>query len=366
VQISPFGIALRIPFSLMLFVGALVLAWAAAWLVRTAALRLGALDHPGPRRQHEQPVPTLGGLAIAFAVLGVAWAAYLGRGPVSVLDPGPLIGLTLASIPILALGVIDDLRGLHPLAKLAFQATAALILVGFGLGVPEISTPWGGGFSTGLFNVPLTIVWVLVVTNAINLIDGLDGLAAGAVAIAAMTLWWVGRTHTDLYVMFLTAAIAGASVGFLFLNFPPAKIFMGDTGSQFLGLMLAAASLIDNRKGTATVTLIFPLVAMGIPLVDTALAFIRRAATGRPVFVGDSEHIHHRLLRLGLSKARALFVLWYLCAYLGVMAIVLAALPRHYTWFVVLLLVMGVYLAFEVLEFVDRRSRGRGPEEPPR
>src|SRR5206468_2735033 len=150
----------------------------------------------------------------------------------------------------------------------------------------------------------------LLVINAINLIDGLDGLAAGAVFIASISLWWVGRSHLDLYVMFFAAVMAGSTLGFLRYNFPPARIFMGDTGSQFLGLALAAISLIENRKGTVSITLLFPLVAMGVPILDSALAFARRLANRQPVFRADSEHIHHRLLRLGLSPRRALFALW--------------------------------------------------------
>jgi UDP-GlcNAc:undecaprenyl-phosphate GlcNAc-1-phosphate transferase len=325
---------------------------------------MNAMDHPGPRRIHEAPVPTLGGLAMAIAVLLVAWLAYWIPGPLRGMDQRPLVGLTLASVPILILGVNDDLRGTPPALKILFQVVAAVILTFCGLGIPKISLPWGGGIPTGVLNGPLTIGWVLIVTNAINLVDGMDGLAAGAVFIASLTLWWIGRAHGDIYVMFVTAGLAGATLGFLRYNFPPARIFMGDTGSHFLGLTLATVSLIDNRKGATTITLLFPLVAMGVPIIDSGLAFLRRVAGGHPVFVGDAEHIHHRLLRIGLSKRAALFVLWYLCAYLGVMAVLLSALPRQYTWFVLVLLVMGLYLAFAVLEFVDRRDARRPP--PPR
>jgi UDP-GlcNAc:undecaprenyl-phosphate GlcNAc-1-phosphate transferase len=356
--VTLFGAAVRIPFSLILFVMSLVFSLLVTPCVIVLARRWGAMDHPGPRRIHEAPVPTLGGLAMAISVLAACWLAFRIPGPVrdQGVDMGPLLGFTLACVPILILGALDDLKGTSPLVKLIFQAAAAVILTRFGLGIPLISLLFRGGLPTGLFNVPLTIGWVLIVTNAINLVDGLDGLAAGAVFIASMSLWWIGRSHLDIYVMFVTAALAGAALGFLRFNFPPARIFMGDTGSHFLGLALATVSLIDNRKGATTVTLLFPLVAMGVPILDSVLAFFRRLAGRQPVFRGDSEHIHHRLLRIGLSKRSALFVLWYLCAYLGVMAILLSALPRQYTWFVLVLLVMGLYLAFEVLEFVDRRE----------
>jgi UDP-GlcNAc:undecaprenyl-phosphate/decaprenyl-phosphate GlcNAc-1-phosphate transferase len=349
----------RIPYSLLLFLASLLLSLLLTPLVRALARRIGAFDQPGPRRIHDQPVPTLGGLAIAASVLGVAWASFLLPGPVGRLGIQPLLGFTVASIPILAMGVVDDLRGVRPLAKLGVQVVSGLILVLFGYGVPVLSTPMGGAIDLGPLGAPLTIVWVLLITNAINLIDGLDGLAAGAVFIASMSLWWVGRSHMDLYVMFLTAVMAGATLGFLRSNFPPARIFMGDTGSQFLGLALAAMSLIENRKGTVTLTLLFPLVTLGLPVFDSALAFVRRWTSGRPVFRADSEHVHHRLLRLGLQPRQAVLVLWYLCFFLGVMAVVVEALPHTHIWFVLALLAMGIFMAFQVLEFVDHRMAER-------
>jgi UDP-GlcNAc:undecaprenyl-phosphate GlcNAc-1-phosphate transferase len=355
----------RAPYSFLLFLAALVLALVLTPLVRAIAIRVGAFDHPGPRRVHLAPVPTMGGLALAAAVLITGWAAFLLPGPVGRLGERPLLGLTIASLPILAMGVVDDRWRLPALAKLGVQIIAALILVLFGYGVPELSTPFGVALKIGPLNIPLTVLWILIVTNAINLIDGLDGLAAGAVFIASMSLWWVGRSHLDLYVMFLAALLAGSTLGFLRYNFPPARIFMGDTGSQFLGLSLAALSLVENRKGAVSITLLFPLVAMGVPIFDSALAFFRRLLGRRPVFRGDSEHIHHRMLRLGLSPRAAVLVLWYLCFFLGVIAVILEALPRGYTWFVLILLGMGIFMAFEVLEFVDRRTARREGNDPP-
>jgi len=354
-----------VPYSLKLALSSLVVTLLATPLAIRLARRTGAVDRPGPRRIHAEPVPTMGGLAIAAAVLGVAWAARALPGPAILLDPRPLLGLTVAAIPALTIGAIDDLRGTRPWAKLLVQVLSALILVGFGYGIPLITNPFGESLPSGLLNAPLTVLWVVIVINAINLIDGLDGLASGAVLIASMSLWWVSRSHGDFYVMFLSALMIGATLGFLRYNFPPARVFMGDTGSHFLGLTLAATSLLENRKGTAAVTLLFPLVAMGLPIADSAIAFARRALHGTPVWRADSEHIHHKLLRLGLSPRNALFVLWYLCLYLGVMAVVLAAMPRHYAWMMVGLLALGLIFAFEVLEFIDRKLSGRsqGPED---
>jgi UDP-GlcNAc:undecaprenyl-phosphate GlcNAc-1-phosphate transferase len=186
------------------------------------------------------------------------------------------------------------------------------------------------------------------------------GLASGVVLFAAGALWWVAHTHADYYVMFIAALLIGATLGFLRYNFPPARVFMGDTGSQFLGLTLAAVSLLENRKGTATLTLLFPLVAMGLPIADGVLAFARRLLGGQPVFHADTGHIHHRLLRLGLSPRGAVLSLWSLCAYLCAMAIVLEQLPRGYALLLVGVQGFGLLVAFEVLESIGRRMSGSG------
>jgi UDP-GlcNAc:undecaprenyl-phosphate/decaprenyl-phosphate GlcNAc-1-phosphate transferase len=354
---------MRIPYSLLLALAAFALTFAFTPLVRSLAFRIGALYRPGPRRVHAEPIPSIGGLAFAVAILITLYGAFALPGPTSLLDIRPVIGLSIAAVPILLLGLLDDLRGTPPWLKLVVQASSACILYAFGYGVPVLTNPFGGSIGAGVLNLPLTVLWVVVVINAINLIDGLDGLAAGVVLIACTTLWFAARAHSDFYIMFLASPLIGAMLAFLRFNFPPAKIFMGDTGSQFLGLALAAISLLENRKGTATVTLLFPLVAMGVPIADSGIALVRRWVRGQPVFRADSEHIHHRLLRLGLTPRSAVLVLWYLSAYLGVMAIVLSALPRAYAWLIVLLLALGLFFAFEVLEFIDRKLSDRKPSD---
>jgi UDP-GlcNAc:undecaprenyl-phosphate GlcNAc-1-phosphate transferase len=351
---------LRIPYSLILALSALALTLVLTPAVMALARRVGAFDQPGPRRIHREPVPTLGGLAMVAAVLLVTWTARLIPGPAQVLELRPLIGLSLSAIPILLLGIVDDLRGATPWAKLGIQICAALVLFHFGFDVPAITNPFGGTVAAGVLNLPLTVAWVVVVMNAINLIDGLDGLAAGVVFIASTALWWVGRSHGNFYVMFISSSMIGATFGFLRYNFPPARIFMGDTGSQFLGLTLAALSLLENRKGTATVTLLFPLVAMAVPIADGVLTFLRRLFQGRPIFVADSEHIHHRLLRLGLSQRDAVLVLWFVAACSGVLAVVLATLPSSYAILLGAVLAAGLFFAFKVLAFIDRRLTERG------
>ncbi|HZJ69605.1 MAG TPA: MraY family glycosyltransferase, partial [Planctomycetota bacterium] len=316
------------PYSLQLALATLLFTLVATPLVRLLALGAGALDRPGPRRIHQEPVPTLGGLAMVAAVLGVAWLARALPGAAQGLDPRPLLGLSLAAVPLLGLGLVDDTVGVPAWMKLAIQVLAGVILMLFGYGVPLVTNPFGAPVASGWLNGPLAVIWVVVVINAINLIDGLDGLASGVVLISAATLWWVGKGHGDFYVMFIASLLIGTTAGFLVFNFPPARIFMGDTGSHFLGLVLAAASLLENRKATTTAALLFPLTALAVPLADSLFAFLRRLRARRPVFSADREHVHHRLLQLGLGPRAATFALWCLCAACAALSVLLEKLPH--------------------------------------
>ncbi len=355
---------MRIPYSVLLAGTAFVVTFALTPLVMAAARRLGVVDRPGPRRIHTAAIPTAGGLAMAVAVLAAAWGARLvSEAARTTLDVQPLIGITLAALIVLLLGVVDDIKALNPWWKIAGEVLAACVLYAYGLGIPLLTNPFGEAIETGIFDLPLTIIWVLVVVNAINLIDGIDGLATGAVFIAAVTLWFVGRTNGDFYVMFVASTMIGATFGFLRYNFPPARVFMGDTGSGFLGLLLAAVALLENRKGTAAITLLFPLVALAVPISDSVIAFVRRALGGQSVFHADSEHIHHRLLRIGLSHRHVVYVMWFLCAYCGVMAMVLATLPPGYAMLLAVFLAAGVFFAFRGLAFIDRLLAAR-PQPP--
>lgn len=272
--------------------------------VRRAAVRWNLVDSPDrdARRVHSRPVPQGGGLAIFVAFWG---AVVLG----GLWEP-ELWGWLAASAVILGVGLLDDRYTLSPAWKLAGQVGAAGILVATGTRIEFLSNPFGDMLYLGVWGIPLTILWLVTVINVVNFIDGLDGLAAGVTGIAAGPLavlaFHTGQPTAGLLAMVL----AGAAIGFLPHNFNPARIFMGDSGSLFLGLILGAVAVDGAFKGATAITLGVAVLALGLPLFDAAFAIVRRFASGRPVYEGDRGHVHHRLLDLGLSHRQAVLVLY--------------------------------------------------------
>ncbi len=288
-------------------------------LIRRLALRLDCLDRPVDRSTHILPVPYLGGVAIYLTFL----LTYLIS---SVRDPS-LRGVLIAGGFIVAVGVIDDLYRLPPWGKLLGQIAAALILVSYGIQIEKVTHPWGGFIYFGSWSTPVTVIWVLAFTNALNLIDGLDGLAAGVAVIASITFFFVAvQTGQPPVALYLTAAVAGAGLGFLPYNFHPARIFMGDAGSMFLGFVLAAVAIAGTLKSTATIALGIPVLALGLPLMDTAYAIIRRWRNGQAVFEADRGHLHHRLMYMGLNHRETVLIMYCISGWMGISALALANL----------------------------------------
>lgn len=288
-------------------------------LIRRLALRLGCLDRPVDRSTHILPVPYLGGVAIYLTFL----LTYLIS---SVRDPS-LRGVLVAGGFIVAVGVIDDLYRLPPWGKLLGQIAAALILVSYGIQIEKITHPWGGFVYFGIWSTPVTVIWVLAFTNALNLIDGLDGLAAGVAVIASITFFFVAvQTGQPPVALYLTAAVAGAGLGFLPYNFHPARIFMGDAGAMFLGFVLAAVAIAGTLKSTATIALGIPVLALGLPLMDTAYAIIRRWRNGQALFEADRGHLHHRLMYMGLNHRETVLIMYCISGWMGISALALANL----------------------------------------
>ncbi len=280
------------------------------------AIKIGAIDVPvDNRRVHSTPIPRLGGIAIYLGtIISIIWIL-----PFSLETTGILVGGTI----ILVTGIIDDIYKLSPWAKLTCQAASAIVLFSFGVRINFIGIPLGDGYFyfPWIISLIATIIWIAGITNTINLIDGLDGLAAGVAAIAALSLAYIAFINESPEVALITLAVAGSSLGFLPYNFNPAKIFMGDGGSLFLGFMLAAVSIVGPMKGAAAIATVIPVLVLGLPIFDTAFAIFRRVIKGRPIMEADKEHLHHRILSKGMDQKRTVIVFYTLSGILGIAAV---------------------------------------------
>ena len=326
-------------------------------LVRAAALRLGFLDHAlTSRKAHGRPIPRLGGLAIVVGFYAPLTALFFVNSEVGHRfweHPDKAFGLFAGGLVIAALGVWDDLRGTGARKKFLVQFAVAGAMYGLGFRIDLISNPWGEALQLGWLGLPFTMLWIAGVINAMNLIDGLDGLAGGVALIAIGTTFAMSALRGEPLMILFTAALAGAVLGFLFYNFNPASIFMGDTGSMFLGFVLATTTIQTSQKATTAVAIVVPIIALGIPIADTLLAMARRAARGAPLFSADRGHIHHRLVDLGLSHRQAVLVLYGASILLGGSALALSYASSSQTTVVLLAISAVGYLALRKLGYVS-------------
>ncbi len=297
------------------------------------ALRLKAVDLPGGRKQHRGAMPRLGGIAIVGSIaicLGPS-LLLLNRGGLP-LSPGEALGFTAAVLIVFGTGLMDDIRGLSPLQKLLLQLVAASIVVAIGWEFSALRLPGEGRFALGAVAPVVSVLWIVGVTNAINLIDGLDGLAAGIVAIIASSMLLLAVLQSSPETVIVTACIVGACVGFLRHNWRPAKIYMGDSGSLTLGFVLAVVTLRSSVKASAAVAILVPILALGLPVIDTLLVMWYRFLRGHRrmnrvarVFHGDRKHLHHLLLETHVERSKVMLTLFGLAAGFCLMALLVAA-----------------------------------------
>jgi UDP-GlcNAc:undecaprenyl-phosphate GlcNAc-1-phosphate transferase len=312
---------------LLLAALAAVLALAVTPIVRAVAVRLGAVDAPGGRHIHEGHVPRMGGVALLAAGLGALTVAHAAGMPIGarLASGGLALGWLLAgALVIVAGGVIDDLRDIGPLPKLGVTALAALCAVAGHCAFTVVSNPFTGtAIPLGPLAGAVTLVWIVVVTNAFNLIDGLDGLAAGVGLIAAAAIFVVSIAQDRADAACLATVLGGVLFGFLFYNFIPASIFLGDSGSLLLGYLLSILSIQGRGKGPTAVVVLVPLLVLALPIMDVVVAVSRRYLLGgsAALFRADREHIHHRLLLLGLPPRRAVLLLHAVSAVFGGLAV---------------------------------------------
>jgi UDP-GlcNAc:undecaprenyl-phosphate/decaprenyl-phosphate GlcNAc-1-phosphate transferase len=321
-------------------------------VIRNLANRFGAVDLAlTTRKVHEVPVPRLGGVAIVVTFFVVLCAQLSFSGFASG-DLGRVVVLFGGGAIIAGLGVIDDLKGADAKLKFVVQFAVAAMAYWGGFRIETIVMPLGPPIQLGLLAVPFTMIWIAGVINALNLIDGLDGLAGGIAVIAVGVTIAIGVVTGHLLVVQVAVALAGAALGFLVFNFNPASIFMGDTGSMFLGFVLALLAIHSNERPASSVALLVPIIALGIPIADTSLAMGRRAARGLPLFRGDRGHIHHRLLDMGLSHRQTVLALYAGSIVLGASAMVVAFAPSPVVLWFLPGLVGTVYLVLRRLGFI--------------
>lgn len=325
---------------------------AATPVVKKIALKLDVIDLPkGKRKIHNKPIPLLGGLAIYFSFMLVM---LLKSGALTTHETGIMIGATIIVIG----GVIDDTFELRPRYKLIFQISAAVVLIIFGVEISSVTNPLSNGdgyWNVGWMTVPMTILWVIGITNALNLIDGLDGLAAGVALISSITIFIIAILNNRADAAVLTAILSGSILGFLPYNFNPAKIFMGDTGAQLLGFLLAAISIEGTIKSAAAFAIAVPILALGIPIYDTLFAVIRRKINGKPIMQADRGHLHHRLLDMGLTQRQAVLVMYLISAILGSIAIIAMQISNQRAYFTLaLVMVLLVLVAWKCGFFKSR------------
>lgn len=314
-------------------------------IARKIAFKIGAVDIPKDnRRMHNKPIALFGGSAIICGFIVSLLYSTMGIFVFS----RELLGLAVGIIIISVMAVIDDIKHVDAKFKFAFQLLAAISVVLIAdARIENITNPFaksGVSHLNPYISYPLTILWIVGVTNAINLIDGLDGLAAGVSSISSLSLFFVSvlRPDGDLYTAIVTAALAGATLGFLPFNFNPAKIFMGETGSAFLGFTLGVISIQGTLKSYAAISIAIPLLVLGLPLFDTTFAILRRIKNGKPVWKADRSHLHHKLIDMGLNQRQSVLVMYIASAVLGLCAIVLA--DKGVLSAIILLISVGIFV----------------------
>lgn len=303
---------------------AFLIAFAATPAVMSLAHKINAIDVPrDKRRVHKKPTPLIGGLAIFYGfIISVLCFAELDR---------ETAGILIGSVIIVTVGMIDDAIDMKAIVKLLCQIIAAVIVVYSGVRIEQFANPfarWFGGppyiYMNYWISVAVTVIWIVGICNAVNLIDGLDGLAVGVSSIAAICMLILTLLSQNVNVAIITAAVAGACFGFLPYNFNPAKIFMGDTGALFLGYILACISIQGFLKLSAIISFAVPIIVLGLPIFDTLFAIVRRVLTGRSPMSPDRGHLHHRLLDMGFSQKQTVAILYTITAVLCLTAVVVS------------------------------------------
>ncbi|MCA9841285.1 MAG: undecaprenyl/decaprenyl-phosphate alpha-N-acetylglucosaminyl 1-phosphate transferase [Cyanobacteria bacterium HKST-UBA03] len=320
-------------------------------IIRSWAIDAGLYDIPNDRKIHKYPIPRLGGVAIwggflaALALMSLAFRNQLGD--------ATIIGTILGGTIIFFVGLIDDIYNLSPYLKLFGQMLAALVAINMGVHITALDLPFSKILLLQILSVPFTLVWLIGVSNAFNFIDGVDGLAGGVTMISALTMAVVGLYMNQPVAALVSACLAGATLGFLNFNFYPARIFMGDSGALFCGFVLACISITGVLK-TLTMSMLLPVVVLTVPILDITFSTLRRLFKLQSPFQADADHLHHRLLKAGLSQLWVVFALYGICAVAGMLATYYIGHLGNY-----LMVLFSVVVLAALTVFLSRLLSGR-------
>lgn len=319
-------------------------------LVIKFAHKIGATDKPNHRKVHQKVMPRLGGLAIFIGVV----VGYIASG----LYDERIYGITAGAIIIVVIGILDDMYELKARTKLIGQLLTAGVVVYTGLKIEFITIPFViERFDLGWLAIPVTILWIVGITNAINLIDGLDGLAAGISSIAIATLAVMAGMAGKEMILTLCLIVLGSTIGFLFYNFHPAKIFMGDTGALFLGYCISVFSLLGLYKSVTLFSFVIPIIILGVPIFDTAFAIIRRFLNKQPISAPDKSHLHHRLLAIGISHRNTVLLIYVFGIFFSICAVMLTSATFLGTILIMIALVITIQFIAEVVGIINVRHK---------
>ncbi len=313
-------------------------------IINRLCFRFGILDMPGEHKRHRFPTPNLGGLSIFIGFWAAVIFAYTQYPALGYELGGILYFVVAGAVIILVIGLIDDLNELSAPIKLAGEVIAGIIIYLGGLKITILFIPFFGPVELGYLSLPVTLLWFVGVTNCINLIDGLDGLAAGVAAIAALAILFVGIAFELVTAIVFSLALIGTCISFLYFNHYPARIFMGDSGALFIGYIFAITSMIFPIKSYTTAAVFLPLLALGVPIIETLVTFIRRVATGHKFYEADNQHLFHYLAESGLSKAKVVWTFYLVAAVFAVFSGAMFIFDKR--------IVMTILAVFMVVIFV--------------
>lgn len=320
--------------------------------VKKLAFRIGAVDAPNYRKVHARIMPRLGGLAIFLGfIIGLGIYSYFGT--LSKYS----IAIMIGALIIVITGILDDMYEISAKAKMLGQLLAALVVIFVGgIQIDFINLPFGGQLDFGFLSIPFTILWIVGITNAVNLIDGLDGLAAGVSTIALLTLSIMAFNLGDIFVLVMATILAASTIGFLFYNFHPAKIFMGDTGALFLGFMISVLALL-GFKNVTVISLIIPVIMLGVPISDTFFAIVRRLRMKKKWSDPDKSHLHHCLMNMGFTHRQTVLIIYGIATMFGVAAVIFSMAKVWGAILLITVILIAIELFVEIIGLAGKNYK---------